>query len=192
VHWHGRLVPGDVDGGPHQPIRPRDVRRLTLKIDQPAATDWFHPHPHHDIGWQVYMGLTGMIIVDDGSSASGAAANIWRDDLPIILQDRSFESDGSLGYNPSPMATAYGSRRDTIVTNGAIHPLVKVPRGLVRLRILNGAGARNFDLSFSDERKFHVIASDGGFLPEPVVMSQLIVSPGERYEFSSTSRMARP
>jgi blue copper oxidase len=183
VHWHGLLVPGDVDGGPHQPIKPGDVRHLALKVDQPAATDWFHPHPHRDTARQVYMGLTGMIIVDDGSSTHLALPQTYgADDLPIILQDRSFDPDGSLGYNPSPMATAYGSRGDTILTNGAIRPFAKAPRGLVRLRLLNGANARNFDLRFSDERIFHVIASDGGFVAEPVGVSQLQMSPGERYE----------
>jgi len=113
VHWHGLLVLGDVDGGPHQPIKPGDVRRLALKIDQPAATDWFHPHPHHDTARQVYMGLTGMIIVDDGSSAHLALPQTYgMDDLPLILQDRSFEPDGSLGYNPSPMATAWYQAAD--------------------------------------------------------------------------------
>jgi blue copper oxidase len=183
VHWHGLLVPGDVDGGPHQPIKPGDVQRVTLKIDQPTATAWFHPHPHHDTARQVYMGLTGMIIVDDGSSAHLALPQTYgADDLPIILQDRSFEPDGSLGYSPSPMATVYGSRGDTIVTNGAIRPFAKVPRALVRLRILNAANARNFDLRFSDERLFHAIASDGGFLAEPVEISELNMAPGERYE----------
>jgi blue copper oxidase len=183
VHWHGLLVAGEVDGGPHQPIKPGDVRRLALKIDQPAATNWFHPHPHHDTARQVYMGLTGMIIVDDGPSADLALPQTYgADDLPIILQDRSFEPDGSLGYSPSPMATAYGSRGDTIITNGAIRPFAKVPRGVVRLRLLNGANACNFDLRFSDERIFHVIASDGGFLAEPAGVSQLRMSPGERYE----------
>ena len=183
VHWHGLLVPGDVDGGPHQPIKPGDVRRLALKIDQPAATNWFHPHPHHDTARQVYMGLTGMIFVDDGSDVHlGLPRTYGADDLPLILQDRSFEPDGSLDFSPSPLATAYGSRGDTIVTNGAISPFAKVPRGLVRLRLLNGANARNFDLRFSDERIFYVIASDGGFLAAPVGVSQLRMSPGERYE----------
>ena len=36
VHWHGLLVPGDVDGGPHQPIKPGEVR-IALKIDQPGV-----------------------------------------------------------------------------------------------------------------------------------------------------------
>jgi blue copper oxidase len=104
------------------------------------------------------------------------------DDLPIILQDRSFAHDGGLVYVPSPLATAYGSRGDTIVVNGAIGPVAKVPSGLVRLRLLDAANARNFYLRFSDGRRFHVIASDGGFLSAPVAVTSLTISPGERFE----------
>ena len=34
VHWHGLAVPGDVDGGPHQVIRPGGSWRPILAIDQ--------------------------------------------------------------------------------------------------------------------------------------------------------------
>jgi blue copper oxidase len=73
VHWHGLLVPGYNDGGPQRLIRPGNRWRSILKIDQPAATLWFHPHPHHDTARQIYMGLAGMIIVDDGRPA----AHVW-------------------------------------------------------------------------------------------------------------------
>jgi blue copper oxidase len=43
-------------------------------------------------------------------------------------------------------------------------------------------GAQNFDLRFSDERKFYVIASDSGFLSKPVEAKQLRISPAERFE----------
>ena len=56
VHWHGLLVPGDCDGGPQQLIHPNDRWHPVLKIDQQAATLWFHPHPHHDTARQIYMG----------------------------------------------------------------------------------------------------------------------------------------
>jgi blue copper oxidase len=69
VHWHGLLVPGDVDGGPHQVIKPGRTWRPRLKVEQPASTAWFHPHLHHDTARQIYVGLTGLIIVDDGSDA---------------------------------------------------------------------------------------------------------------------------
>jgi blue copper oxidase len=183
VHWHGLLVPGDVDGGPHRPIEPGGSWRPVLRIDQPPATAWFHPHAHHDTGRQVYMGLAGMIIIDDGSDARlGLPRAYGVDDLPIILQDRSFDTDGSLDYDIGPLDIAYGVRGDTIIVNGAIAPVAKVPPGLVRLRLLNGANAQNFDLRFSDRRAFHVIASDAGFLAAPLAGTRLRISPAERFE----------
>jgi blue copper oxidase len=183
VHWHGLLVPGDSDGGPQQLIRPGDRWRPMLKIDQPAATLWFHPHPHHDTARQIYMGLTGMIIVDDGTDAQlGLPRTFGIDDLPLILQDRSFDSDGTIEYETDGLAIVYGARGDTVVVNGAIAPVAKVSPGLVRLRLLNGANAQNFELRFSDQRTFHVIASDGGFLPAPIAVTQLRISPAERFE----------
>ena len=186
VHWHGLLVPGYNDGGPQQLIHPGDSWRPVLKIDQAAATLWFHPHPHHDTARQIYMGLAGMIIVDDGSDARlGLPRTFGVDDLPIILQDRSFGSDGSIEYDNNdlnPLDVIYGARGETIIVNGAIAPFAKVPPGLVRLRLLNAANAQNFELRFSDRRTFYVIASDGGFLSAPVAVTQLTISPAERFE----------
>jgi blue copper oxidase len=183
VHWHGLLVPGDCDGGPQQLIYPGDRWRPVLKIDQPAATLWFHPHPHHDTARQIYMGLTGIIIVDDGTDARlGLPRTFGIDDLPLVLQDRSFASDGSIEYETDGLAIVYGARGNTVIVNGAIAPVAKVPPGLVRLRLLNAANAQNFVLRFADQRTFHVIASDGGFLPAPVPLTQLTISPAERFE----------
>jgi len=185
VHWHGLLVPGDVDGGPHQIIKSGGTWRSRLKIEQPASTAWFHPHLHHDTARQVYMGLTGLIIVEDGSDARlGLPRTYGIDDLPIIVQDRSFDSDGSLLYDrdPDPQTIQYGLRGSAIIVNGIVGPVAKVPSGLVRLRILNAANAQNYDLRFSDRREFWVIASDAGFLSAPVSMRQLRISPAERFE----------
>jgi blue copper oxidase len=183
VHWHGLLVPGDRDGGPQQLIRPGGRWRPILKVDQPAATLWFHPHAHHDTARQIYMGLTGMIIVDDGTDARlGLPRTFGIDDLPLVLQDRTFGSDGSIEYGTDGLAIVYGERGDTVIVNGAIAPVAKVPPGLVRLRLLNAANAQNFELRFSDQRTFHVIASDGGFLSAPVAVTKLTISPAERFE----------
>ncbi|WP_247991889.1 multicopper oxidase domain-containing protein [Bradyrhizobium sp. 186] len=185
VHWHGLLVPGDVDGGPHQIIKSGGMWRPRLRIEQPASTAWFHPHLHHDTARQIYMGLTGLIIVDDGSDTNlGLPRTYGIDDLPIIIQDRSFDTDGSLLYDraPDPQTIQYGSRGSTIIVNGVVHPVAQVPCSLVRLRILNAANAQNFDLRFSDGREFRVVASDAGFLSASVTMNQLRASPAERFE----------
>jgi blue copper oxidase len=170
---------------PHQVIKSGGTWRPSFKIDQPASTAWFHPHLHHDTARQVYMGLAGLIIVDDGSDARlGLPHTYGIDDLPIIVQDRSFDSDGSLLYDrdPDPQTIQYGLRGSAIIVNGIVGPVAKVPSGLVRLRILNAANAQNYDLRFSDRREFRVIASDAGFLSAPVSMRQLRISPAERFE----------
>jgi len=183
VHWHGLLVPGECDGGPQQLIDPGAIWRPTLAIDQRPATLWYHPHPHHDTARQTYMGLAGLIIVDDGSAPRlGLPHDYGVDDLPIIIQDRSFGADGSLEYDAGELGIVYGARGDTIIVNGAIAPVARVPAGWVRLRLLNGANAQNFELRFRDQREFHVIASDGGYLSQPVAVSQLRISPAERFE----------
>jgi blue copper oxidase len=181
VHWHGLLIPGQVDGGPQGRINPDTTWRGTLSVDQPAATLWYHPHPHHDTARQTYLGLSGLIIVDDGDRL-GLPRRYGVDDLPIIIQDKTFETDGSLTYEADDLGVLYGVRGDTVIANGAIEPIAKVPAGWVRLRLLNGANAQNFDLRFRDHRTFHVVASDGGFLSRPVPMSRLRISPSERFE----------
>lgn len=182
VHWHGLFVPSDVDG-PFNPIPAGQTWSPDLRIDQPAATTWFHPHPHGDTARQTYMGLAGLIYVDDGSAeAFNLPRDYGVDDLPIILQDRIFGTDGQLLYDRSPMAMMHGSRGDVIMVNGAIRPVSRPPAGLVRLRLLDGANARNFKLAFADDRTFHVIANDGGWLAEPVPLKEIEISPGERYE----------
>ncbi|MCC2096547.1 MAG: multicopper oxidase domain-containing protein, partial [Hyphomicrobiales bacterium] len=183
VHWHGLKVPGNVDGGPHNRVLPGRSWKPVLTIDQPAATAWYHPHPHGETAYQVYGGLAGMIIIDDDVIAKlPLPASYGVDDLPVVIQDRSFASDGGLLYGQSPMATMMGSYGDTVIVNGAVRPRAVVPTGLVRLRILDGANARAFRLGFSDARKFHVIASDGGLLAAPIELTELTIAPGERYE----------
>jgi FtsP/CotA-like multicopper oxidase with cupredoxin domain len=183
LHWHGLLVPSSVDGGPHNTIAPGGVWSPALSIDQPAATAWFHPHPHGSTARQVYSGLAGMMIVSDGGDADrGLPATYGVDDLPIVLQDKRFGRGGALVYDPGMMDMMHGFRGDTLVVNGAIGPVARVPAGYVRLRLLNAANARIFDLSFADRRPFFVIAGDGGLLPEPVELTSLVIAPAERYE----------
>jgi suppressor of ftsI len=71
---------------------------------------------------------------------------------------------------------------DKILVNGTYNPHVDVPAKKVRLRLLNGSNARRYNIGFSDNREFHQVASDGGFLEAPVSLDRLLLSPGERAE----------
>ena len=193
LHWHGLLIPSDMDGGPHNTIKPGGVWTPELKINQPAATHWFHPHPHGNTAKQVYGGLAGMMIVSDGGDRNrGLPETYGVDDLPIVLQDKRFGRNGELLYSPSMMDVMHGFQGDTLVVNGAIAPVASVPAGIVRLRLLNAANARNFDLRFSDRRPFFVIGSDGGLLPEPAELGNLVIAPAERYEILVNFSDGRP
>lgn len=183
VHWHGVLIPGSVDGGPHNLIRPGQSWTARLSIDQPEATAWFHPHPHGATASQVYWGLAGLLLIEDASGERlGLPRNYGVDDLPLVIQDRVIGRGGSPVYDPGPMDVMAGYRGDVFIVNGVVAPTARVPAGIVRLRFVNGANARFFDLRFSDSRTFNVIGSDGGYLPVPVPLQRLLFAPGERYE----------
>ena len=182
VHGHGLHVPGRVDGGPQLEIAPGDHWQPSLSIVQPAATCWYHSHTHGKTGHQVYRGLAGMIIIDDDSTDSMELPSQYGiDDLPVIIQDRTFDAQGRLVYSLND-AGEDGWLGETVVINGAIAPVAKVPAGKVRLRILNGANARFYIVAFADNRPFHKIASDGGLLTAPVPLTTMEMSPGERCE----------
>ena len=183
VHWHGLLIPSESDGGPYNLIKPAQNWEPSLHVTQRASTAWYHPHPHGDAGRQVYLGLAGMIYVDDALSFRfGLPGRYGVDDLPIILQDRFFNDNGDLLYDNSPEGFRHGVRGNTITVNGIYGPVAEVPKGLVRLRLLNAANARNFRLSFDDGRSMLVVAGDNGFLSAPSAISMLTIAPGERYE----------
>lgn len=180
VHWHGLEVNGTEDGGPHQVIDQDTLWEPSFIIDQKASTLWFHPHVIGTTAIQVYYGLAGLIIVEDEFSDE---LNIPKDygvnDIPLIIQDRSFNSDGSFSYTTNMMNGVVG---DKILVNGAITPTLNVDQINMRFRIVNGANASNFNLELSDQSEFYQIASDGGFLEKPYAEHSLFISPGERAE----------
>jgi FtsP/CotA-like multicopper oxidase with cupredoxin domain len=182
IHGHGLHVPGDVDGGPQLEMAPGDRWQPALSIVQPAATCWYHSHTHGKTGEQTYRGLAGMIIIDDEmTDAMDLPQRYGVDDLPVIIQDRTFDADGRLVYSLND-AGEDGWYGETVVINGAIAPVANVPAGKVRLRLLNGANARFYIVAFADNRTFHKIASDGGLLTAPVPLTTMEMSPGERCE----------
>ena len=180
VHGHGLHVIGELDGGPQRTIAPGDSWSPVLPIEQEASFSWYHAHTHRKTGPQVYKGLAGPIIIDDDNSDSLPLPRRYGiDDLLLIVQDKDFNEDGTLLYNKTGMGRFYAEH---VMVNGSIRPRVQVPRGLVRLRLLNASNGRFFNYAFSDGRKFHVIAGDGGFLDEAVEVNSLFTAPGERYE----------
>lgn len=180
VHWHGLEVTGTEDGGPHQVIAPGSQWNPSFVIDQPASTLWFHPHVIGSTATQVYTGLAGLILIEDDNSLSLNLPNDYGiNDIPLIIQDRSFNSDGSFLYVDDMMNGVFG---EYILVNGAITPYLDVQQVKMRFRILNGSNARNFEFKLSNQASFYQIASDGGLLQQAIELNELFLSPGERAE----------
>ncbi|WP_461473631.1 multicopper oxidase family protein [Microbacterium sp. HJ5] len=181
VHWHGMHLPAAMDGGPHSPITPGETWHPEWTIDQPAASLWYHPHLHGRTREQVDAGLAGMFLVqDDEESALSLPREYGVDDVPLIVQDRSFGPDGAFAGGLGMQFD--GVLGDTILVNGTVAPHLDVTTELIRLRLLNGSSARMYDFTFADGREFALIATDGGLLGEPVAATSVPLSPGERAE----------
>jgi len=184
VHWHGMHLPARMDGGPHQMVSPGEVWRPTWRVDQPAATLWYHPHLHGRTEEQVQLGMAGMFLIHDPREEALALPRTYGvDDLPVIVQDKRFASDGQFTDSVSGFIGPIG---DTLVVNGVVGPYVNVSSDRVRLRLLNASAARTYDFGFADRRTVALIATDGGLLPAPVPLDHIRLSPGERAEIVVT------
>ena len=189
THWHGFHVPAIMDGGPHQMIPDNSTWTATFNILNVASTFWYHPH-HKPAFWrdadgtggQVHRGLAGMIIVeDDVSDGLDIPKTYGIDDMPLIIQDRAFNPDGSFleFLNLPALVVRTG---DTMLVNGAITPTLNTHAQMIRFRILNASNGRSYYLGFSDNRNFFQIASDGGLLSSPLTVNRVRISTAERVE----------
>lgn len=183
VHWHGLIIPGSVDGGPHQLIKPGETWRPTLEVDQPAATLWYHPHVYPTTAELAVKGLAGFLLIDDEESDRLDLPSDWGvNDIPVVIQDRRFEANGDFFHRMNLAAVTVGYVGDRVLVNGAYRPVARTAQGWLRLRILNGSNARSYRLKTSDGRTLHVIGSDGGLLNSPVSLEELTMHAGERFE----------
>jgi FtsP/CotA-like multicopper oxidase with cupredoxin domain len=176
VHWHGMHLPAEMDGGPHQMVDAGKQWSPTWKVDQPAASLWYHPHVHGETREHVGRGLAGMFILDDPDEPAQQQLphDYGVDDIPVIVQDHSIRASGELRPGSN-----FG---DTLLVNGDYGPFLDVTTEAVRLRLLNASSARVYNFGFSDDRDFAVVGGDGGLLPAPVERDRLTLSPGERAE----------
>jgi len=183
VHWHGAHVPAEMDGGPHQQVPANSSWQASFPIDQEAATLWYHPHLIPTTAEQVYRGLAGLFIIEDENSKSLPLPRRYgENDVPIILQERRFQRDGRIIYNPSMPDVMHGYSGNAVLVNGELQPYLKVSRDVLRLRLLNGSNSSVLRIQLDNQGSFLQIASDGGFLEQPVEMRALVLSPAERAE----------
>ncbi|AIF52929.1 multicopper oxidase family protein [Pelosinus sp. UFO1] len=196
VHLHGGEVRSDSDGNPDAWFTAGEVKKgpafitslYTYPNGQEATTLWYHDHALGTTRLDVYAGLAGFYLIEDPNNKIAPLLPSGPFDIPLAIQDRSFNDDGSLFYpsngvvpNVHPYWTSMFSG-NTIMVNGRVWPNLDVERRQYRFRILNGSNTRTYNLKLSNGQEFIQIGSDGGFLPFPVTLTQLLLSPAERAE----------
>jgi len=178
IHWHGLVLPENMDGHPKDVFASAGSYNYIFPVQQRAGTYWYHPHPHGATARQVFMGLAGMFIVNDSEEA---ALNLPSGDaeIPVIIQDKRF-AGVSLDYSPTDDEIMTGYLGEQILVNGIFSPYASVSQDWHRLRLLNGSTARVYNLALSNGMSFHVIGSDGGLLATPETVTSIMLAPGER------------
>ena len=187
--------------------------------DQRASTLWYHDHTLGMTRLNVYAGPAGFYLLRHGPGdlpdpfLPGPAPGVGADpfgrfyEIPIAVQDRSFNADGSLFYPDSrkffdEFAGPYIPDSDvspiwnpeffgnTMVVNGRTWPRLEIEPRRYRFRFLNGCNSRFLILKTVTDPQaarpaasvlpFWQIGTEGGFLPAPVMLDQLLMSPSER------------
>ncbi len=176
VHLHGGHVPSNVDGYPEDAYLPGAMLTYEYPNNQLPGLIWYHDHALGITRLNVYMGLAGAYVITDAFEQSlGLPAGEF--DVPLILQDRKFNPDGSLQYPSAWQEHFFG---DTMLVNGMVMPYMDVKQGKYRFRVLNGSNSRTLTLSLSNGQSFHQVGTDGGLVPAPVKLTEVTLGPAER------------
>ena len=178
-HLHGGRTPPASDGYPTDFVRPGETREYVYPNQQRAATLWYHDHRMDHTAPQVWRGLAGMYILRDEEETALPLPRGARE-IPLILCDRSFDSDGSLLYPENRHEYMGGVLGDVVLVNGAPWPKLEVANVRYRFRILNASNARRYELSLP--HGFVQIGSDGGLLAAPAPLRSLRIAPAERFD----------
>ncbi len=181
IHLHGGHTPPGSDGHPYDLIPPGGSKFYDYPNDQIPATLWYHDHAVELTGRHVYLGLAGFyIMTDDFEESLGLPGG--EHDVPLLIQDRIFNADGSLNYPLNDQTIVDGVLGDRLLVNGVIQPYFDVGRRKIRFRILNGSNTRSYKLALSSGEPLIQIGSDGGLLSQPVSRSSINIIPSERLD----------
>jgi FtsP/CotA-like multicopper oxidase with cupredoxin domain len=189
--------------------------------DQRATALWYHSH---DLGMtrvNLNAGLAGMYLLRGGSSDLppgvlpgpapyvGMPQNAKCYELPLVIQDKSFNADGSIFFPdsrgffgdtdpdgpwvPDTDTSPYWNPEffgNTMMVNGNTWPSLTVEARRYRFRILNASNARTLLLKIvtnplaarpaSAALPLWVIGADGGFLPAPTTVDTMWLGVAER------------
>jgi FtsP/CotA-like multicopper oxidase with cupredoxin domain len=176
---------------------PVDRATYVYPNTQEAANIWFHDHVLGFTRLNVYAGIAGAYVITDPANTNPALGPVT-DLVPIVIQDRMFDTTGQLyfsgpGGNTTPEHPYWVAEfiGDVAVVNGAAWPKMKVEPKRYRFLFLNGSNSVGYNLQIATPGAVDpatgafiygakgpdmwVIGTDGGYLDAPATAFE----PGE-------------
>src|SRR6266699_5765131 len=192
THLHGAFVAADSDGNPAitpNGFGPGDTQLVhyTNQLpENPAALLWFHDHGLGATRLNVFAGLAAAYLLRDQYD-TGVEPNLigipgGAYEIPLVIQDRQFSTDGKFFYPTSDIEGAIWIGEyfgDVMLVNGKVWPYLNVEPRMYRFRILNGCNARILNLAAGGVT-FWQIGAEGGMWDIPVPVRNLVMAPAER------------
>ena len=196
IHWHGVGNDSHNDGPGFAVAEPGQTFDYAFKLNDRASMYWYHPHPHGFTASQAYHGLASLLFVEDDEEAAlrrNLDLGLGDTEIPLVLQDRTFDAQGRLEYKLSPEQEFQGFIGERLLVNLTERPFITAARRIYRFRILNGSNARTYKLAFLHEGHqlaFYLAGTDGGLLATPQHLQQTFISPGQRLDILLDLRQA--
>jgi FtsP/CotA-like multicopper oxidase with cupredoxin domain len=203
VHWHGFLIPSDVDGAEEEGtpfVPPRQDGKpgaRTYKFTPtPSGSRWYHSHAMSmsDLHKGTYTGQFGFVYIDPASNPGNYDQEFFlalRDWEPffttqMVDMDENDDPNAPQPEKPAVLNTAPNGIEVTSTTYsindkslGAGEPIRVTQGQRVLFHFLNASAIENRLLSFGGH-KFQVVALDGNPVPNPALVETLSIGAGER------------
>ena len=190
-HLHGGHNPSHSDGYPNFYVLPGCARDYFYTNTVPThdgigdfseapSTMWYHDHGMDITAATVLQGLAGFFLTYDDIEMGLINSNVLPGDpydIPVAIQDRRFNSDGTIFFDPLDHNGYLG---DTYVVNGKAFPKLHVERRKYRFRFLNGCNARHLELRLSNGQPFLGLGTDSWLYPEAFYRDSMLMSPAKR------------
>ncbi|KZL87702.1 bilirubin oxidase [Colletotrichum incanum] len=171
VHLHGSYSRAPFDDWAEDITKPGEYKDDYYLNQQSARLLWYHDHAMHITAENAYMGQAGAYLIEDeAENALDLPSGYGVFDILLDLSSKQYNEDGTLYSTKGETDSLWGD---------IIH---------YRFRFLNASVSRAFALYLVNSNApnaklpFQVMGSDGGLLKKPVQVSDLYVSPAERYE----------
>lgn len=191
VHLHGGHNPAHSDGYPNFYVLPEKARDYfytnTVPMEhgvpdfgESPSTMWYHDHAMDLTAPNVWHGLSGFFLTFDDIETSLINNNVLPGDpfdIPVVVQDRRFNADGTLFFDP---LDHNGTLGDVWVVNGKAQPHFRVQRRKYRFRFLNGSNARFWELRLSNGQPFIGLGSDTWLYPNAIERETLLLGMAKR------------